>query len=172
MDKIQESVKPYMRATLPKLRTGDVVRVHEKIQEGDKERLQVFEGLIIARKHGDGISGTFTVRKLAARNVGVERVFPMHSPFIEKIEIVRHERVRRAKLYYVRDLIGTKAKRRKATPIDEMFSFAVVQEPPEAAETEATEAQPAEEATPKSDATNSPADPEPAKTSEKPEEAH
>lgn len=123
MDKIQESVKPYTRATLPKLRAGDVVRVHEKIKEGDKERLQVFEGLVIARKHGDGINGTFTVRKLAARNVGVERVFPIHSPFIEKIETLRHEKVRRSKLYYVRDLIGTKAKRRKSTAIEEMFSF-------------------------------------------------
>lgn len=153
MDKIQESVKPYTRATLPRLRAGDVVRVHEKIKEGEKERLQVFEGLVIARKHGDGINGTFTVRKLAARNVGVERVFPIHSPFIEKIETLRHEKVRRSKLYYVRDLIGTKAKRRKSTAIEEMFSFTPEPEVPDMTAAETSEAQPTKETTATSEET-------------------
>ncbi|MBI2462736.1 MAG: 50S ribosomal protein L19 [Candidatus Spechtbacteria bacterium] len=128
MNKVQEYLKPYMRAQVPPMRSGDVVRVHERIVEGGKERIQVFEGLIIARKHGNGITGTFTVRKIARGNIGVERTFPIHSPRIEKIEIVRHETVRRSKLYYVRDLIGKKVKRRKATPIEQMFAMEATKE--------------------------------------------
>ena len=123
MDVIREATKPYMRAKLPPLRSGDVVRVHERIQEGEKSRVQVFEGLVIARKHGDGMNATFTVRRIASRNVGVERIFPLHSPAIEKIEILRHEKVRRGKLYYIRNLIGKKTRRKKSTPIEEVFSF-------------------------------------------------
>ena len=123
MDVIREATKPYMRTNIPPLRAGDVVRVHERIQEGERERVQIFEGLVIARKHGSGINATFTVRKIASRNVGVERIFPIHSPAIEKIEILRHEKVRRSKLYYVRDLIGKKTRRKKSTPIEEVFSF-------------------------------------------------
>ncbi|MEK7630708.1 MAG: 50S ribosomal protein L19 [Patescibacteria group bacterium] len=85
------------------MKPGDTIRVVQKIKEGDKSRLQTFEGLIIAQKHGKGIEGTFTVRKVSA-GVGVERIFPVHSPNIEKVEIVRRAtRVRRAKLYYIRD---------------------------------------------------------------------
>jgi len=85
------------------MKPGDTIRVVQKIKEGDKSRLQTFEGLIIAQKHGKGIAGTFTVRKVSA-GVGVERIFPVHSPNIEKVEIVRRAtRVRRAKLYYIRD---------------------------------------------------------------------
>ena len=85
------------------MKPGDTIRVVQKIKEGAKSRLQTFEGLIIAQKHGKGIEGTFTVRKVSA-GVGVERIFPVHSPNIEKVEIVRRAtRVRRAKLYYIRD---------------------------------------------------------------------
>lgn len=93
---------------MPELNIGDTVRVHVKIKEGDRERIQVFEGTIIARKHG-GISETFTVRRLSY-GVGVERVFPVHSPIVDKVEVVRRGRVRRGKLYYLRDRVGKAAK--------------------------------------------------------------
>ena len=93
---------------MPELNIGDTVRVHVKIKEGDRERIQVFEGTIIARKHG-GISETFTVRRLSY-GVGVERVFPVHSPIVDKVEVVRSGRVRRGKLYYLRDRVGKAAK--------------------------------------------------------------
>ncbi len=91
------------------LRSGDTVRVHQKIKEEKKERIQVFEGVVIAIKHGHGINATFTVRKISD-DVGVERIFPLHAPFIEKIEITKRVKVRRAKLYYLRDLRGKKAR--------------------------------------------------------------
>ena len=93
---------------MPELNIGDTVRVHVKIKEGDRERIQVFEGTIIARKHG-GISETFTVRRLSY-GVGVERVFPVHPPIVDKVEVVRSGRVRRGKLYYLRDRVGKAAK--------------------------------------------------------------
>ena len=89
------------RATLD-LRSGDTVRVVQKVKEGDKTRLQMFEGLVIARKHGREVGGTFTVRKVVS-GVGVEKIFPLYSPVIDKIEIVRRAKVRRAKLYYIRE---------------------------------------------------------------------
>ena len=92
-------------------KVGDTVKVHFKIVEGNKERIQVFEGLVIARKNG-GVRETFTVRKISF-GVGVERVFPVHSPRIDKIEVIRHGDVRRAKLYYIRDLTGKAATRVK-----------------------------------------------------------
>jgi len=92
----------------PPFKAGDVVKVHCKIVEGEKERIQVFEGVVIAR-HRNGISTTFTVRKVAY-GVGVERIFPLHAPTIDKIEVVTAGRVRRAKLYYLRDLSGKKAR--------------------------------------------------------------
>lgn len=94
------------------LRPGYKVRVHQKIKEGDKERIQVFEGLIIARKHGKGINSTVTVRKIS-NGVGVERVFPLHSPFIAKIEVADKSKVRRAKLYYLRQAVGKKTRMKK-----------------------------------------------------------
>jgi len=103
--------KPEMRADLPAFRIGDTIRVHVKIKEGDKERIQVFEGIVIARKNGD-LRSTFTVRKTSFGQ-GVERIFPLHSPIIEKIEVTRKGRVRRAKLYYLRDLRGKAAKIRE-----------------------------------------------------------
>lgn len=94
---------------LPEIRPGDTVKVHQKIKEGDKERIQVFEGIVIARKHGKGVSGTVTVRKVV-EGVGVERIFPVHAPFIAKIEVVKSGKVRRSKLYYLRTAKGRKAR--------------------------------------------------------------
>jgi large subunit ribosomal protein L19 len=94
---------------LPLVRPGDTIKVHQKIKDGDKERIQVFEGIVIARKHGKGISATITVRKVVD-GVGVERVYPIHSPAIDKIEVLRHGKVRRSKLYYLREAKGKKSK--------------------------------------------------------------
>ena len=94
---------------LPDIKPGDTVRVHQKIKEGNKERLQMFEGVVLARKHGKGISATITVRKIS-NGVGVERIFPIHSPSLDKIEVVRRSKVRRAKLYYLREAKGKKAR--------------------------------------------------------------
>ena len=87
---------------LPTLKPGMTVRVHSRIKEGEKERIQVFEGMIIARRHGQGMNATFTVRKVSD-GIGVERIFPLHSPLIAKIEPVRESQVRKTKLYYLRD---------------------------------------------------------------------
>src|SRR5437867_4073041 len=103
--------KGEMRTDLPKFQVGDTVRVHVKIKEGDKERIQIFEGIVIARKNGD-LRSTFTVRKISFGQ-GVERIFPLHSPLIEQIEVVRKGRVRRAKLYYLRNLKGKAARIRE-----------------------------------------------------------
>ena len=97
-----------MRKEIPEINIGDTVKVHVKIVEGDKSRIQVFEGTVIAKKHG-GISETFTVRRVA-HGCGIERVFPVHSPSVDKVEVVRHGKVRRAKLYYLRDRVGKAAK--------------------------------------------------------------
>lgn len=94
---------------LPDIRPGDTIRVHQKIKDGDKERIQVFEGLVLARKHGKGINATITVRKVSQK-VGVERIFPIHSPMIDKIEVVKRAKIRRAKLYYLREAKGKKAR--------------------------------------------------------------
>lgn len=108
MDALKLVAQSSLKAELPEVVVGDTVRVHVKIREGNKERIQVFEGTIIARK-GSGVSETFTVRRLSY-GVGVERVFPIHSPNVAKVEIVRHGRVRRAKLYYLRGRVGKAAK--------------------------------------------------------------
>ena len=100
---------PHRLKNIPDFRVGDVIKVHQRIREGGKERIQIFEGLVIAKKHGTGMNGTFMVRRIAS-GVGVERIFPLHSPKIAKIERVRSSHVRRAKLYYIRGLIGKKAK--------------------------------------------------------------
>ena len=97
---------------VPQILVGDTVRVHVKVKEGNRERIQVFEGTVIAKKHG-GIEETFTVRRISY-GVGVENVFPVHAPSIEKIELVRHGKVRRAKLYYLRDRVGKAAKVKEA----------------------------------------------------------
>ena len=100
-----------MRTDLPEIHPGDTVKVVQKIKEGDKERLSPFEGIVIARKHGSGISGTFTVRKVVD-GIGVERVFPIHSPTIAKIEVLRSTKTRRAKLYYIREKAAREIRRK------------------------------------------------------------
>ena len=108
MDLMQSFNEKYLKAEPPKVEVGDTVRVHIRVKEGNRERIQVFEGTVIAKKHG-GIAETFTVRRVSY-GVGVEKVFPVHSPVIEKIETVRSGKVRRAKLYYLRDRGGKSAK--------------------------------------------------------------
>ena len=108
---INELTKEYLKSDLPIFRAGDNVRVHVRIKEGSKERIQIFEGLVIKRQNGEGVSGTFTVRKISS-GVGVERTFPLHTPMIETIEVIRLGKVRRAKLHYIRNL-STKAARIK-----------------------------------------------------------
>jgi large subunit ribosomal protein L19 len=98
----------YQRNDVPDLRAGDSVRVHTKIKEGEKERIQVFEGVVIARRRG-GVRASFTVRKVSY-GVGVERIFPTHSPRIDKVEVVGHGEVRRSRLFYLRDLQGKAAR--------------------------------------------------------------
>ena len=108
MDLVKALASQYMKDELPTVRVGDTVRVHVKIKEGSRERVQVFEGTVIAKKHG-GIEESFTVRRLSY-GVGCEKVFPMHAPNIVKVETVRKGKVRRAKLYYLRDRLGKAAK--------------------------------------------------------------
>ena len=108
MDKISAFVNEQLKTELPKFEVGDTVVVHNKIVEGSRERIQLFEGTVIAKRNG-GISETFTVRRIAY-GVGVEKTFPLHSPKVAKVEVIRHGKVRRAKLYYVRDRVGKAAK--------------------------------------------------------------
>jgi large subunit ribosomal protein L19 len=123
--KIEKIIEPNLKKDLPDIQPGDTVKVHQKIKErskkakqGKQERIQVFEGVILAIKHGRGISGTITVRKMVG-DVGVERIFPIHSPNIEKIEVLQRGQRRRAKLYYLRDRVGKKAKlKRKGEKIE------------------------------------------------------
>ncbi len=112
MDALKQIAQSSLKAEAPVVNVGDTVRVHVKITEGDKSRIQVFEGTVIAKKHG-GISETFTVRRVA-HGCGIERVFPVHSPAVAKVEVVRHGKVRRAKLYYLRDRVGKAAKVKEA----------------------------------------------------------
>ncbi len=111
MDLLAEFVKEQIRKDIPAIHPGDTVRVLQKIREGDKERIQPFEGLVIARKHGKGISATITVRKVSG-GIGVERIFPIHSPTLQKIEVLKRSRVRRAKLYYIREKAAKEARRK------------------------------------------------------------
>jgi len=106
-----ETQQEYLRTDLPSFRPGDTVRVNVRVREGDKERIQAFEGVCIGRKHG-GVSETFKVRKISG-GVGVERTFPLHSPMLASIELVREGRVRQAKLYYLRNLRGKAARIRE-----------------------------------------------------------
>ena len=159
MNLIQTLLKDRQKKNIPDLKAGQVVRVHERISEGDASapretsqpspssggqagqagsqpspssggqagqatgRNQTFEGLVIAVKHGRGLDGTFTVRKIGAGGVGVERIFPLHMPAIEKIEILRQEHVRRSKLYYIREQVDKKTKKRKAKIQNLLFSI-------------------------------------------------
>ena len=112
--------KPFLRRDLPDFRPGDTVKVHVRVVEGNRERVQVFQGVVIRRQNG-GIRETFTVRKISF-GVGVERTFPVHSPSIAKLEIVQRGRVRRAKLYYLRDLRGKKARIKERRIDDEKLA--------------------------------------------------
>ena len=100
--------KPQMKSGIPSFRVGDTIKVHAKVVEGDKERIQVFEGVVIGRQ-GSGMREAVRVRKLSY-GVGVERLFPLHSPMVDKIELAKEGKVRRAKLYYLRDRVGKAAK--------------------------------------------------------------
>jgi len=108
MNVIDMIEKQQLRTDLPSFKPGDTIKVHVKIKEGDKERIQIFEGVFIAQKHGS-IRSTFTVRKMSFGH-GVERIFPLHSRVIDKIDVLRSGRVRRAKLYYIRELRGKAAR--------------------------------------------------------------
>lgn len=112
MDALKLIAGDSMKTELPVVNVGDSVRVQVKIKEGERERLQAFEGTVIAKKHG-GIAETFTVRRMS-HGVGVERVFPLHSPHVHSVEIIRSGRVRRSKLYYLRDRVGKAAKVKEA----------------------------------------------------------
>ena len=112
MELMKQFSQKYMKENAPEVNVGDTVRVHIRVKEGSRERIQVFEGTVIAKKHG-GIEETFTVRRVSY-GVGVEKVFPVHAPSIEKVELVRHGKVRRAKLYYLRNRVGKAAKIKEA----------------------------------------------------------
>ncbi|HER5573552.1 50S ribosomal protein L19 [Streptococcus pyogenes] len=105
---IQSLAEGQLRSDIPNFRPGDTVRVHAKVVEGTRERIQIFEGVVISRK-GQGISEMYTVRKISG-GIGVERTFPIHTPRVDKIEVIRHGKVRRAKLYYLRALQGKAAR--------------------------------------------------------------
>ncbi|MGH9949695.1 MAG: 50S ribosomal protein L19 [Pyrinomonadaceae bacterium] len=108
MNRLDSIEQTQLRDNIPAFQAGDTVKVHVRIQEGNKERLQIFEGVVIARKHG-GVRETITVRKVSF-GVGVERIFPLHATVVDHIDVVRHGKVRRAKLYYLRDLRGKAAR--------------------------------------------------------------
>lgn len=144
MNKTDLIEKPFLRTDIPEFRPGDTVKVHVRVVEGSRERVQVFQGVVIRRQNG-GIRETFTVRKISF-GVGVERTFPVHSPSIAKLEIVQRGRVRRAKLYYLRDLRGKKARikeRRiddvKLAAMEAVATAAADEAAQEAAEAEATD---------------------------------
>ena len=108
MDKLQAFANEQLNTEIPQFEIGDSVVVHNKIKEGSRERIQLFDGLVIAKKNG-GIAETFTVRKMAY-GIGVEKTFPLHSPNVVKVDVTRRGKVRRAKLYYVRERVGKAAK--------------------------------------------------------------
>jgi large subunit ribosomal protein L19 len=112
MNRLDSIENLYVKSDIPNFKAGDTVRVQVRIKEAGKERLQAFEGIVIARKHG-GVRETFTVRKVSAGGIGVERIFPLHATIISKIELIRRGRVRRAKLYYLRNLRGKAARIRE-----------------------------------------------------------
>lgn len=109
MNKLEVFNKSLQKENLPDVRPGDFIKVHQKVKEGDKDRIQIFEGQVLARKHGKGAGATITVRKVIG-GIGVEKILPVHLPAIEKIEIVRQSKARRAKLYYLREAKGRKSR--------------------------------------------------------------
>lgn len=126
MNRLLEIERKFLRTDLPEFRAGDTIKVYFRIKEGDKERVQPFEGVVI-RKRGSGTGATFTVRKISY-GVGVERTFPLHSPLIEKIEIIRKGKVRKARLYYLREKIGKKAKVKELLTTSEVEKEEVAEE--------------------------------------------
>ena len=157
MDIIKSIEHEHLKEKIPVLKVGNTVRVHQRIKEGNRERIQVFEGIII-KKQGGGLNATFTVRRIAS-GVGVEKTFLIHSPLVEKVEVVRVGKARRAKLYYLRDRVGKAAKTKeqigariedkeitvKATIEEEPVVEEKVEAPVEEAKTVETEATPVEE---------------------------
>jgi large subunit ribosomal protein L19 len=109
MNLVKSVENQQLKSQAPEMEPGDTVRVHTRIVEGDRERVQVFQGTVIRLRSG-GINANFTVRRIASDNVGVERTFPIHSPRVEKVEVIRHAQVRRAKLYYLRGRTGKAAR--------------------------------------------------------------
>tara|TARA_B100002003_G_scaffold90789_1_gene84783 strand:- start:112 stop:459 length:348 start_codon:yes stop_codon:yes gene_type:complete len=110
MNKVQEATKEYLRADLPEFDSGDTVAVDVRVREGNKERIQLFEGVVINKRGGSGLDASFTVRKVSS-GFGVERIFPLHSPMIASIKVKRRGKVRRAKLNYLKKVSGSKAAR-------------------------------------------------------------
>jgi large subunit ribosomal protein L19 len=142
MNKVDIVERSRLRSDLPAFRPGDTVKVHVKVAEGGRERIQLFQGVVI-RKRGGGLRESFTVRKISFNGVGVERTFPLHSPTVATIEVVQHGRVRRAKLYYLRERTGRHAKiRERRVEHVAVPEVASVEEPPD----EATEEMPADAA--------------------------
>lgn len=127
------------------LRSGDTVRVHQKIEEKGKTRIQIFEGLVLARKHGTEAGGTFTVRRVSS-GVGIEKIFPLYSPMIEEVEVVKRSIVRRAKLYFIREKVAREARRmlRRTKMVINVSGSSKVVAAPEAVAEESTEAAPEE----------------------------
>jgi large subunit ribosomal protein L19 len=127
MDQIQNFSSKFLTTkNLPDIRPGMTLKVHQKISEGAKTRTQIFEGIVIARKHGKGVSSTITVRKVS-NGIGVERIFPLHMPTVEKFEVVKASKVRRAKLYYLRDKTARETRKKTKilgtnTPVTEKIS--------------------------------------------------
>lgn len=119
MEAWKEAIKHQLRSDLPALRVGDLVDVHYKVVEGDKERIQVFSGVLM-RIRGSDMGKTIMVRKVASGGIGVERIFPLHSPFIAEIKVRRHSQVRRARLYYLRKLKGKAARLKERTILEEI----------------------------------------------------
>ena len=110
MNKVQEATKEFLRADLPEFDSGDTVAINERVREGNKERIQLFEGVVINKRGGSGLDASFTVRKVSS-GFGVERIFPLHSPMIASIKVKRRGKVRRAKLNYLKKVSGSKAAR-------------------------------------------------------------
>lgn len=129
MNIIHESEKGQLRTDIGEIRPGDTIKVYQRIKEGDKERIQPFEGLVIARKHGNGISATMTVRKISD-GIGVERIFPIHSPMIQKVDVLKRSRVRRARLYYIRTKAAKEARRKMKTERSVIGAEAVIHSDP------------------------------------------
>lgn len=124
---LKELTQQFGKKNIPQIKPGDTLKVSFKITEGNKTRLQTFEGICISVKHGQSLNGSFTLRKISS-GVGVERVFPLHSPLISKIEKTKSRRVRRAKLYFVRSLVGKKAKKAREAKDYKMWEEALAEE--------------------------------------------